>query len=152
MPANISYCSDRTARCRNRPRADIRGRCTASCDKSDCAQNMYRLLSVRSQRMRCVTLSCVALRCMPRVVVRVVNVMLTRAVQPVATCRQSPYLHKPAVIVTSFSLRRLAPSLAAHIPIMTPFSLWRHSLLSWPRPPLQTYEHLPRLIYKDVAN
>jgi len=29
----------------------------------------------------------------------------TRAVQPVATCRQSPYLHKPAiVIVTSFSL------------------------------------------------
>jgi len=30
---------------------------------------------------------------------------LTRVVQPVATCRQSPYLHKPAiVIVTSFSL------------------------------------------------
>jgi len=30
--------------------------------------------------------------------------------QPVATCRQSPYLHKPAtVIVTSFSLWRLAP-------------------------------------------
>jgi len=29
----------------------------------------------------------------------------TRAVQPVATCRQSPYLHKSAiVIVTSFSL------------------------------------------------
>jgi len=28
-----------------------------------------------------------------------------RAVQPVATCRQSPYLHKPTiVIVTSFSL------------------------------------------------
>jgi len=31
--------------------------------------------------------------------------------------------------------------------IMTSFSLWRHSLLSWPRPPLRTY--LPRLIYKD---
>ena len=31
----------------------------------------------------------------------------TRAVQPVATCRQSPYLHKPAVaIVTSISLWR----------------------------------------------
>ena len=30
---------------------------------------------------------------------------VTRAVQPVATCRQSPYLHKPAiVIVTSSSL------------------------------------------------
>jgi len=29
----------------------------------------------------------------------------TKVVQPVATCRQSPYLHKPAiVIVTSFSL------------------------------------------------
>jgi len=30
---------------------------------------------------------------------------LTRAVQPVATCRQSPYFHKPAiVIVMSLSL------------------------------------------------
>jgi len=26
----------------------------------------------------------------------------TRAMQPVATCRQSPYLHTPAIIVTSF--------------------------------------------------
>jgi len=34
--------------------------------------------------------------------------------QPVATCRQSPYLHKPAiVIVTSFSLWRLAPTALA---------------------------------------
>jgi len=34
------------------------------------------------------------------------DLLLTiRAVQPVATCRQLPYLHKPAiVIVTSFSL------------------------------------------------
>jgi len=30
-------------------------------------------------------------------------------VQPVATCRQSPYLHKPAIV------------------IVTSFSLWRHS-------------------------
>ena len=31
--------------------------------------------------------------------------VLTRALQPVATCRQSPYLHKPAIIImTSFSL------------------------------------------------
>jgi len=37
----------------------------------------------------------------------------TRALQPVATCRQSPYLHKPAIMLTSFSL-------------------WRHSLLRWP--------------------
>ena len=44
----------------------------------------------------------------------------TRAMQPVATCRQSPYLHKPAVIM------------------MTSFLLWRHLLLSWPRPALQT--------------
>jgi len=55
----------------------------------------------------------------------------TRAVQPVATCRQSPYLHKPAiVIVTLFSLWRLAPTaLAAPVLIMTSFSLCRHSLL-----------------------
>jgi len=68
----------------------------------------------------------------------------TRAVQPVATCRQSPYLHKPAlVIVTSFSLWRLAPiaALASSFPLwrhchynilrlrrsQPPFSLWRHS-------------------------
>jgi len=37
----------------------------------------------------------------------------------------------------------LAPTaLAAPVLIMTSFSLWRHSLLSWPRPPLQTYGHL----------
>ena len=65
----------------------------------------------------------------------------TRTVQPVTTCRQSPYLRKPAiVIVTSFSLWRLAlAALAAPVLVMTSFfSLWRHSLLSWPRPPLQT--------------
>jgi len=73
--------------------------------------------------------------------------VVTRAAQPVATCRQSPYLHKPAiVIVTSFLLWRLAPTaLAVTVLIMTSFSLWRHSLLSWPRPPLRTnvrYGHL----------
>jgi len=37
----------------------------------------------------------------------------------------------------------LAPTaLAAPVLIMTSFSLWRHSLLSWPRPALQTYGHL----------
>ena len=41
--------------------------------------------------------------------------------------------------------------------IMTSCSLWRHSLLSWPRPPLRTYgrthvmDTLPRLIYRDIA-
>ena len=52
------------------------------------------------------------------------NSINTRAVQPVATCRQSPYLHKPAiVVVTSFSLWRLAPTaLAAPVLIMTSFS------------------------------
>jgi len=35
----------------------------------------------------------------------------TRAVQPVATCRQSPYLHKPAVvIVTSFATELATPT------------------------------------------
>jgi len=58
--------------------------------------------------------------------------MYTRALQPVATCRQSAYLHKTAII------------------IMTSFSLWCYSLLSWPRPAWRTNVHtdiLPRLIY-----
>jgi len=54
-----------------------------------------------------------------------------RALQAVATCRQSPYLHKPAIVV------------------VTSFSLWRHSLLSWSRPALwtnvRTYGH--RVLY-----
>jgi len=49
----------------------------------------------------------------------------TRAlqVQPVATCRQSPYFHKPAIIImTSFA--RLEPTaLAVPVLIMTSFSL-----------------------------
>jgi len=60
------------------------------------------------------------------------QVKVTIAVQPVATCRQSPYFHKPAIaIVTSFSLRRSQP----------PFSLWRHSHCDVIRYcPLRTYE------------
>jgi len=76
------------------------------------------------------------------------DTLYTRALQPVATCRQSTYFHKPAIItVTSFSLwrhswgsrlRRSQPATKAAILIMTSFSLWRHSLLSWPRPALRT--------------
>ena len=56
--------------------------------------------------------------------------------------------------MTPLSLWRLG-ALAAPV-LMTTLSLWRHSLLSWPRPPLRTYvryvrtETLPRLIYKDL--
>jgi len=63
------------------------------------------------------------------------NFLQSRALQPMATYRQSPYFHKPAII------------------IMTSFSLWRHLLLSWPHPALWTNlrtDTLPRLIYKDV--
>jgi len=83
--------------------------------------------------------------------IRELNVVSdTRALQPVATCRQSPCLHKPAIIiVTSFSLWRHSrgsrlrcsqPATKPAILIMTSFPLWRHSLLSWPRPASQTYE------------
>jgi len=42
---------------------------------------------------------------------------VTGAVQPVATCRQSPYLHKPAIIiVTSFSLWRITRAYGARSP------------------------------------
>ena len=39
-------------------------------------------------------------------------IVSTRAVQPVATCRQTPYLHKPAatVIVTSFATELVTPT------------------------------------------
>ena len=74
--------------------------------------------------------------------------------QPVVTCRQSPYLHKPAVvIVTSFSLWRLAPT--ALLALAAPFSLWRHSHY-WAGHAHRyggTYgstDILPRLIYKDI--
>jgi len=96
--------------------------------------------------------------CLERYFIVVRLIKATRAVQPVAICRQSPYLHKPpVVIVTPFSLWRLAPTaLAAPVLTMTSLSLWRHSLLSWPRPPLRTYTYvtdtLPRLIYKDAIH
>jgi len=89
------------------------------------------------------------------------SIMFTRALQPVATCGQLPYLRpvpkatKPAIIiVTSFALWRHSrgsrfgarnPRLAS-IPTMTSLSLWRHTLLSWPRTALRTcvrtYGHL----------
>jgi len=54
------------------------------------------------------------------------NVITTRAVQPVATCRQSPYLHKPVIVIgTSFSLWRLAHTALAAL--TAPFTLWRYS-------------------------
>jgi len=61
----------------------------------------------------------------------------TRA--PVATCRQSPYLWpvpsatKPAIL------------------IMKSFSLWRHSLLSWPCPVLRMCGHLTAFNYEDFV-
>jgi len=65
---------------------------------------------------------------------------MTRAVQPVAACHQSLYFQPAVVILTSFSLWRLAPTaLAASLLIVTSLSLWRHSLLSWPRLPLRMY-------------
>jgi len=54
-------------------------------------------------------LSCRHATTSPAVIRRLV---VTRALQPVATCRQLPYLHKPAII------------------IMTSFSLWRHLRVS----------------------
>jgi len=63
-------------------------------------------------------------------------------------------LAAPVLIMTLFSLWRLAPTvLAAPVLTMTSFSLWSHSLLSWPRQPLRTYvrtDTLPRLKYKDA--
>ena len=55
----------------------------------------------------------------------------TRALQPVATCRQSPYL-RPVPSVTK-------PAIL----IMTSLA---------PRPALQTYDTLPRLIYRDAVS
>ena len=37
----------------------------------------------------------------------------------------------------------VSPSARSPVLIMMSFSLWRHSLLSWPRPPLQTYVRTP---------
>jgi len=74
--------------------------------------------------------------------------IITRALEPVATCRQSPYLHKPAII------------------IMTSLSLWRHShcyVIRYEAGHAQRYgrtlrslryvrtDTLPRLIYKDFV-
>jgi len=64
----------------------------------------------------------------------------TRALQPVATCRQSPYLHKPAFIIDVILIMtyraygvRSPRSHCDVILIVTSFAL------SWPRPALRTY-------------
>ena len=64
----------------------------------------------------------------------------TRAVQPMATCRQSPYLDTLAIdIVTSFLLWHMMPmalvALAAPVLIMTSFAT------ELPCSPLRTYVH-----------
>ena len=42
---------------------------------------------------------------------------LTTAVQPMATCRQSPYLHKPAIVtVTSFATELATPTVTDTLP------------------------------------
>ena len=103
-------------------------------------------------------------KCLWIAIMMILNMTTTRAVQPVATCRQSPYLHKAAiVIVTSFSLWRYSrparpvPASHGHAVrlIMTSFSLWRHWHHAHPygRTNERTNERtdtLPRLIYKDV--
>ena len=51
----------------------------------------------------------------------------TRALQPVATCRQWSYIHKPAIIImTSFSLWRHS-RVSRLRRSQPPFSLWRNS-------------------------
>jgi len=55
------------------------------------------------------------------------HVLDTKALQPVATCRQSPYLHKPAIIImTSFATELATPSVTD-----------------------ERTDTLPRLIYED---
>jgi len=80
----------------------------------------------------------------------------TRLVQPVATYRQSPYLHKPAiVIVTSLSLltsRAYGACGRRSRHSQPPFSLWRRSLMSWPHPALRTTVWTPyRVEYIEIT-
>ena len=78
----------------------------------------------------------------------------TRAVQPVATCRQSPTSISQLLSLWRHSHHDVSPTaLAAPVSTMTSFSLWRHSLLNWPRLPLRTYitDTLPRLIYIKMS-
>jgi len=74
----------------------------------------------------------------------------TTALQPVATCRQSPYLRPAIIIVTSFLLWRHS-RVSRLRRWQLPFSLLLHSLLSWPRPALQTHGHLTAFI-KIILN
>jgi len=59
---------------------------------------------------------------------------ITRAVQPVATCRQSPYLRSPIITVTSFSLWRLS-----HCDVIR---YWAGHAHRYGRTNVRTYGHL----------
>jgi len=74
--------------------------------------------------------------------------LVTRALQPVATCRQSPYLYKPAIVImTSFA--SLAPVvLAAPVLIMTSFATELATCSITDERALHT-DTLARLLYKD---
>jgi len=80
----------------------------------------------------------------------------TRAVQLVAKCRQSPYLHKPAiVIVTSFSLLRPAPTGAGsprfHYDVILIMTSFATQLTTPPAVTDVRTDTLPRLTYKDAS-
>ena len=77
-----------------------RRRRSAWAARKKCRLTYIPRFTLPSSRRRCSTI--------PRLTVKF---DLTRALQPVATCRQSPYLHKPAtVIVTSFATELATPS------------------------------------------
>jgi len=85
----------------------------------------------------------------------------TRTVQPVATCRQSPYLHKPAiVIVTSFSLWRHSrvsrlrrSQLPSHYDVILIVTSFATELVTPTVTDVSTLRTgtLPRLIYRDAG-
>jgi len=70
----------------------------------------------------------------------------TTAVQPVATCRQLPYLHKPAVvIVTSFSFMTRSPHSHYDVTLIVTSSTTELATIT------EHKDTLPRLIYKDTS-
>ena len=80
----------------------------------------------------------VVVPCRPVYIVRCFGLSYdTRALQPVATCRQPPYLRKPAIL----SLRR-----HAHCDVIC---CWAGHAQRYGRRPTLRTDTLPRLIYKD---
>jgi len=76
--------------------------------------------------------------------------MITRAVQPVATCRQSPYLHKPAIVIMR-SRAYGARSPHSHYDVILVMTLFATELAMPTITDVRTYVHtdtLLRLIYK----